>query len=172
MPREAVEDYRNLMMKASHSAQHPSARDPHHRNADIPHSHQPRGHFRKSRQKLLALHLLANKQRQEAAARQGPKFDPADTLMCRYLRLSALNVETLVEMCNESGVDVGIHPHMSIDDVADFVFQNGEKNTLGAEIENDNDRKESTDIIDDDDVTNDENQQENPDKADSSHREG
>ena len=141
MPREAVEDYRNLMMKASHSAQHPGARDPHHRHADIPHSHQPRGHFRKSRQKLLALHLLANKQRQEAAARQEQKIDPVDTLMCRYLRLSALNVETLVEMCNESGIDIGIHPHMSIDDVANFVFQNEEKSVLSPEIENGTDGK-------------------------------
>ncbi len=126
LPKEALDDYRNLMQQASHAAHHPSTREStvlsHHRHADIPHSH-PSKTQRKVRQKLLALHLLANQKRQNAN-KDIPvaKMDPHQTLMCRYLRLSSLNVETLVDMCNEAGVPIGIHPHMSIDDVARFVF--------------------------------------------------
>ena len=114
------------MERASHAAHHPSSRDPHaslHHHADIPHSHPPRSLFKKSRRKLLALHLLANQQKINQAAKEPPAFVPEDALMCRYLRLSALNVDTLVDMCRESGVPIGIHPHMSIEDVAKMVFK-------------------------------------------------
>ncbi|XP_060110270.1 uncharacterized protein C16orf78 homolog [Heteronotia binoei] len=37
---------------------------------------------------------------------------PEEILSCRYLRLSQSNIETLVSLCKESGIDIDIHPHM------------------------------------------------------------
>ncbi|XP_043838159.1 uncharacterized protein C16orf78 homolog [Dromiciops gliroides] len=38
---------------------------------------------------------------------------PQEVLSCRYLRLSKNNVQTLLKLCRESGMDIDIHPHMN-----------------------------------------------------------
>ncbi|XP_027723426.1 uncharacterized protein C16orf78 homolog [Vombatus ursinus] len=38
---------------------------------------------------------------------------PQEVLSCRYLRLSKNNVQTLINLCKDSGMDVDIHPHMN-----------------------------------------------------------
>ncbi|XP_068938914.1 uncharacterized protein C16orf78 homolog [Petaurus breviceps papuanus] len=38
---------------------------------------------------------------------------PQEVLSCRYLRLSKNNVQTLLRLCREAGMDIDIHPHMN-----------------------------------------------------------
>ncbi|XP_072322893.1 uncharacterized protein [Scyliorhinus torazame] len=48
---------------------------------------------------------------------------PAEVLRCRYLRLSQNNISTLLKQCEESGLQVDIHPHMQESEVnVDGVF--------------------------------------------------
>ncbi|XP_044515661.1 uncharacterized protein C16orf78 homolog [Gracilinanus agilis] len=42
-----------------------------------------------------------------------PMLKPHEVLSCRYLRLSKNNIQTLLRLCKEAGMDVDIHPHMS-----------------------------------------------------------
>ncbi|XP_039358455.1 uncharacterized protein C16orf78 homolog isoform X1 [Mauremys reevesii] len=41
-----------------------------------------------------------------------PQIRPEEFLSCRYLRLSQSNINTLLQLCKESGVHIDIHPHM------------------------------------------------------------
>ncbi|XP_025039461.1 uncharacterized protein C16orf78 homolog isoform X2 [Pelodiscus sinensis] len=41
-----------------------------------------------------------------------PQIRPEEFLSCRYLRLSQSNINTLLQLCKESGVHIEIHPHM------------------------------------------------------------
>nr|XP_056718353.1 uncharacterized protein C16orf78 homolog [Euleptes europaea] len=41
-----------------------------------------------------------------------PQIHPEEILSCRYLRLSQSNINTLLELCRESGIYIDIHPHM------------------------------------------------------------
>ncbi|XP_014379320.1 uncharacterized protein C16orf78 homolog [Alligator sinensis] len=41
-----------------------------------------------------------------------PQIRPEEFLSCRYLRLSQSNINTLLQLCKESGVHMEIHPHM------------------------------------------------------------
>ncbi|XP_029140511.1 uncharacterized protein C16orf78 homolog [Protobothrops mucrosquamatus] len=41
-----------------------------------------------------------------------PKIKPEEILSCRYLRLSQSNIDTLLELCKESGIYIDLHPHM------------------------------------------------------------
>ncbi|XP_019391683.1 PREDICTED: uncharacterized protein C16orf78 homolog [Crocodylus porosus] len=41
-----------------------------------------------------------------------PQIRPEEFLSCRYLRLSQSNINTLLQLCKESGVCMEIHPHM------------------------------------------------------------
>uniref|UniRef100_A0A8D0BK17 Uncharacterized protein n=1 Tax=Salvator merianae TaxID=96440 RepID=A0A8D0BK17_SALMN len=41
-----------------------------------------------------------------------PQIKPEEFLSCRYLRLSQSNIDTLLELCKESGIYVDLHPHM------------------------------------------------------------
>uniref|UniRef100_A0A8C5R9T2 Uncharacterized protein n=1 Tax=Laticauda laticaudata TaxID=8630 RepID=A0A8C5R9T2_LATLA len=41
-----------------------------------------------------------------------PEIKPEEILSCRYLRLSQSNIETLLELCKESGIYIDLHPHM------------------------------------------------------------
>ncbi|XP_051835768.1 uncharacterized protein C16orf78 homolog [Antechinus flavipes] len=38
---------------------------------------------------------------------------PEEVLSCRYLRLSKNNIQTLLRLCKEAGMDIDIHPHMN-----------------------------------------------------------
>ncbi|XP_036603891.1 uncharacterized protein C16orf78 homolog isoform X4 [Trichosurus vulpecula] len=38
---------------------------------------------------------------------------PQEVLSCRYLRLSKNNIQTLIRLCREAGMDIDIHPHMN-----------------------------------------------------------
>ncbi|KAL8194941.1 UNVERIFIED_CONTAM: hypothetical protein K2H54_040585 [Gekko kuhli] len=46
-----------------------------------------------------------------------PQIRPEEILSCRYLRLSQSNINTLVDLCKESGIDIDIHPHMKESDI-------------------------------------------------------
>ncbi|XP_032094342.1 uncharacterized protein C16orf78 homolog [Thamnophis elegans] len=41
-----------------------------------------------------------------------PEIKPEEILSCRYLRLSQSNIDTLLELCKESGIHIDLHPHM------------------------------------------------------------
>ncbi|XP_072168836.1 uncharacterized protein [Diadema setosum] len=84
---------------------------------------------RRFRARLRALQYINSQM--EAIKQQhanNPKigFDPVELLRCRYLRLSKSNIDTLTDLCHEMGVEVGLHPHMTIDDVSKFVFESHE----------------------------------------------
>uniref|UniRef100_G3X0U6 Uncharacterized protein n=1 Tax=Sarcophilus harrisii TaxID=9305 RepID=G3X0U6_SARHA len=38
---------------------------------------------------------------------------PEEVLSCRYLRLSKNNIQTLLRLCKEAGMEIDIHPHMN-----------------------------------------------------------
>ncbi|XP_072488258.1 uncharacterized protein C16orf78 homolog [Notamacropus eugenii] len=40
-------------------------------------------------------------------------LQPQEVLSCRYLRLSKNNIQTLLRLCNEAGMNIDIHPHMN-----------------------------------------------------------
>ncbi|XP_007474895.2 uncharacterized protein C16orf78 homolog isoform X2 [Monodelphis domestica] len=42
-----------------------------------------------------------------------PLLKPHEVLSCRYLRLSKNNIQTLLKLCKEAGMEVDIHPHMN-----------------------------------------------------------
>ncbi|XP_048371245.1 uncharacterized protein C16orf78 homolog [Sphaerodactylus townsendi] len=46
-----------------------------------------------------------------------PQIRPEEILSCRYLRLSQSNIDTLLELCKESGIYIDIHPHMKESDI-------------------------------------------------------
>ncbi|KAJ6665966.1 hypothetical protein lerEdw1_000870 [Lerista edwardsae] len=46
-----------------------------------------------------------------------PHIKPEEILSCRYLRLSQNNINTLLELCKESGVYIDLHPHMKESDI-------------------------------------------------------
>ncbi|XP_078525983.1 uncharacterized protein C16orf78 homolog isoform X2 [Lissotriton helveticus] len=46
-----------------------------------------------------------------------PHIRPEEILRCRYLRLSQNNINTLLKLCRESGLDVDLHPHMKESDI-------------------------------------------------------
>ncbi|XP_054856244.1 uncharacterized protein C16orf78 homolog [Eublepharis macularius] len=46
-----------------------------------------------------------------------PQIRPEEILSCRYLRLSQSNIDTLLELCRESGIYIDIHPHMKESDI-------------------------------------------------------
>ncbi|XP_015263322.1 PREDICTED: uncharacterized protein C16orf78 homolog, partial [Gekko japonicus] len=46
-----------------------------------------------------------------------PQIRPEEILSCRYLRLSQSNIDTLLDLCKESGIDIDIHPHMKESDI-------------------------------------------------------
>ncbi|XP_077166676.1 uncharacterized protein C16orf78 homolog isoform X2 [Paroedura picta] len=46
-----------------------------------------------------------------------PQIRPEEILSCRYLRLSQSNIDTLLDLCRESGIDIDIHPHMKESDI-------------------------------------------------------
>ncbi|XP_078577359.1 uncharacterized protein LOC144862594 [Branchiostoma floridae x Branchiostoma japonicum] len=68
---------------------------------------------KRNRKKLMALQLLMNQLPSIVTQPPTPEFNPLEVLSCRYLRLSATNVETLTDMCRQAGIDPGIHPHMT-----------------------------------------------------------
>ncbi|XP_078666156.1 uncharacterized protein LOC144908447 isoform X1 [Branchiostoma floridae x Branchiostoma belcheri] len=68
---------------------------------------------KRNRNKLMALQLLLNQLPSIMTQPPAPEFNPLEVLSCRYLRLSAANVETLTDMCRQAGIDPGIHPHMT-----------------------------------------------------------
>ncbi|CAH1251435.1 C16orf78 [Branchiostoma lanceolatum] len=74
---------------------------------------------RRNRNKLMALQLLVNQLPSIMTQPPGPEFNPLEVLSCRYLRLSATNVETLTDMCRQAGIDPGIHPHMTPEQLED-----------------------------------------------------
>ncbi|CAH1793996.1 unnamed protein product [Owenia fusiformis] len=78
--------------------------------------HQATPHKRK----LLALEILIRQLPDIRKELTKFKFDPVEMLSCRYLRLSKNNVERLTTMCEDSGIDVGIHPHMTESQVTEF----------------------------------------------------
>nr|XP_014344070.1 PREDICTED: uncharacterized protein C16orf78 homolog isoform X2 [Latimeria chalumnae] len=54
-----------------------------------------------------------------------PQLRPEETLRCRYLRLSNNNISTLLQLCKEAGIQVGIHPHMKESEInISTVFSN------------------------------------------------
>ncbi|XP_063951791.1 uncharacterized protein LOC129268540 [Lytechinus pictus] len=78
--------------------------------------------FRAQLRALQCINSQAAAQRQQHDADPAMNFDPLQVLRCRYLRLSQSNIDTLLEMCRESGIEVGVHPHMNIEDIGKFVF--------------------------------------------------
>ncbi|XP_042294463.1 uncharacterized protein C16orf78 homolog isoform X2 [Sceloporus undulatus] len=46
-----------------------------------------------------------------------PQIKPEEILSCRYLRLSQSNIDTLLELCKESGIYIDLHPHMKESDI-------------------------------------------------------
>ncbi|XP_044283997.1 uncharacterized protein C16orf78 homolog [Varanus komodoensis] len=46
-----------------------------------------------------------------------PQMKPEEILSCRYLRLSQSNIDTLLELCKESGIFIDLHPHMKESDI-------------------------------------------------------
>nr|XP_060644274.1 uncharacterized protein C16orf78 homolog [Anolis sagrei ordinatus] len=46
-----------------------------------------------------------------------PQIKPEEILSCRYLRLSQSNIDTLLDLCKESGIHVDLHPHMKESDI-------------------------------------------------------
>ncbi|XP_071958513.1 uncharacterized protein [Antedon mediterranea] len=77
---------------------------------------------RKQQQRLLALQM----QSQPTHHAEPTDFNAFEILQSRYLRLSDSNVKTLIEICNDEGIEVGIHPHMDIEDVGRIVFADEE----------------------------------------------
>ncbi|MRA76128.1 DUF4638 domain-containing protein, partial [Bacillus thuringiensis] len=57
---------------------------------------------------------------QIARVNMPPPFDPVGTLNCRYLRLSENNVKELLDMCDKQDIKVGIHGHMTEEEVIDY----------------------------------------------------
>ncbi|XP_070573943.1 uncharacterized protein [Ptychodera flava] len=83
---------------------------------------------RSHRKKMLALEFLTKMLPEIIKhAEEHPDFNPADTLQCRYLRLTGSNVAALEEMCRKGGVDVEIHPHSNIEDIARFIFDKADQ---------------------------------------------
>ncbi|XP_033107769.1 uncharacterized protein LOC117109507 [Anneissia japonica] len=79
---------------------------------------------RKQQQRLLALQMLS--QRLPLQQHEAPEFNAFEVLQSRYLRLSDSNIANLMDICKDEGIEVGIHPHMNIDDVGKIVFAEGD----------------------------------------------
>ncbi|KAI0228037.1 hypothetical protein LSAT2_021479 [Lamellibrachia satsuma] len=63
---------------------------------------------------------ISSVMRQIARVNMPPPFDPVGTLNCRYLRLSENNVKELTEMCESQGIKIGIHGHMTQEQVIEY----------------------------------------------------
>ncbi|XP_038067143.1 uncharacterized protein LOC119737117 [Patiria miniata] len=138
LTRQILSDLHAIASQPSHHNRHPSThhRDPpphhHHHHPVMAHVHPHHSHHQRPREpvtaaerKRLAVELLAREY--PVLLRNAPtKFDPMEALMCRYLRLSSTNVETLEEMCREAGIEVGAHAHHQIENANEYVF-GGEK---------------------------------------------
>ncbi|KAM4614056.1 uncharacterized protein C16orf78 homolog [Discoglossus pictus] len=64
--------------------------------------------------------LLVKAWEEEARSKRAsklPNIRPDDVLRCRYLRLSESNISTLLQLCEDSGLHIDIHPHMKECDI-------------------------------------------------------
>ncbi|XP_022107692.1 uncharacterized protein LOC110988477 [Acanthaster planci] len=127
LTHQILTDLEAIASQPGHNSRYP-APSTHHPDPALGY-HQPRHPDHQSRpapqtaaeRKRLAVELLAREY--PVLLRHAPtKFDPLEALMCRYLRLSSTNVETLEAMCRDAGIEVGAHAYQQIENPNEYVF--------------------------------------------------